>query len=391
MDYTRLNNLKPIMQNEIDKGYISGAAVRILHKGSIVYEDELGFMNKEEEKTVRKDTIYRMFSMSKPVTAVATMILYERGLLNLLDPVTNYLEGFKNQKVWTEDGLVAAKKEATIWDLLNMTSGLPYPDAGFKSGILMDKLFVEVEQELKAGKEVSTLEFANRMGQVPLEFHPGERWRYGVSADILGAVIEVITKKSFGEFLDEEIFKPLGMVDTSFYVPEDKLERFAEIYEYMDNTKELLPCKWNFLGLNDFKSKPAFESGGAGLVSTIDDYSKFASMLLNKGSLNGVRILGRKTVDYLRTPCLKGERASYKDWDSMVGYDYGNLMRVLTDPVTAGSNASKGEFGWDGWTGNYFFIDPTEELIFLYAIQKCNGSNPLLMRRYRSIIYSAIE
>lgn len=390
MDYTKLKYLHPMIQREIDNGYISGAAIRIIHKGNRVYEEELGFMNKEEGKPVKKDTIYRMFSMTKPITAVAAMILYERGQLHLTDPVSNYLEGFKNQKVWTEKGLVPVNRPATIWDLMNMTSGLPYADETFESGRLMAALFREAEGKLQAKEAISTIQFANLIGQVPLEFHPGENFRYGVSADILGAVIEVVTKKTFGEFLSEEIFTPLEMKDTGFFVPEENLHRFAQLYEYIDMTKELKPSAQNVLGLDNYKRKPAFESGGAGLVSTLDDYMQFAKMLLNNGTLNGRKILGRKSVEYLKTPALH-KSPGYSQWDSMLGYDYGNLMRILTNPVAAGSNASLGEFGWDGWTGNYFFIDPKEELIFLYMIQKCNGSNPLLMRKLRAIIYSSIE
>jgi CubicO group peptidase (beta-lactamase class C family) len=390
VDYKRLEQLKKIMEEEVQKGIVKGSAIRVLHNNKVVYDGEIGYADKEMNTFIKKDTIYRMYSMSKPVTAVATMILFEKGMLHLLDPVSMYLDGFKNQKVLTKDGLVDAKRESTIQDLLNMTSGVVYPDLNYEVGAYMDKLYKTVEEERKDGSYIDTVALCNRIGREPLEFHPGERWRYGASADILGAIIEVVSGKTFGEFLDDEIFSPLGMIDTGFYIPEDKLSRFAEIYEYNEENKQLEPCTWSHLGLNDFKSKPEFESGGAGLVSTIEDYTKFALMLSNGGTYNGIRILGSKTMEYLGKPQLSGEKATYKDWPSMVGYEYGNLMRYLTDQVEAASIANEGIFGWDGWTGNYFFIDPKENLVMIYMVQNVNGTNTRLVNKFQTVIYSAL-
>ena len=390
VDYKRLEQLKLLMEEEIQKGIVMGSAIRVLHNNKVVYEEGVGYGCKETNTLIKNDTIYRMYSMSKPVTAVASMILYERGMLGLLDPVSMYLEGFKNQKVLTKDGLVDVNREATISDLLNMTSGVVYPDLNMEAGVYMVNLYDNVTRERKEGNYIDTITLCNRIGKEPLEFHPGERWRYGASADILGAVIEVVSGKSFYNFLNDEIFIPLGMVDTSFYVPEDKLNRFAEIYEYKEDIKQLEPCTWSHLGLNDFKSKPEFESGGAGLVSTIEDYSKFALMLLNGGTYNGVKILGSKTMEYLKKPQLRGEKATYKDWPSMNGYEYGNLMRYLTDQTAAATSASEGIFGWDGWTGNYFFVDPKENLIMIYMVQNVNGTNISLINKLQAVIYSAL-
>lgn len=383
-----MERLKLVMEEEVQKGTVNGSAIRVLHNNKVVYEEEIGYASKETNTKMEKDTIYRMYSMSKPVTAVATMILNERGMLHLLEPASKYLDGFKNQKVITENGLVKVNRDSTIQDLLNMTSGIVYPDMNIEAGVCMEKLYNKVIEERKEGKYIDTIALCNRIGMEPLEFHPGERWRYGASADILGAVIEIVSGKSFSDFLKEEIFIPLGMIDTDFYVPEDKLNRFAEIYEYKEESKTLEPCTWSHLGLNNFKSKPEFESGGAGLVSTIEDYSKFALMLSNGGTFNGVRILGSKTMEYLKKPQLSGVRATYKDWASMVGYDYGNLMRYLTDQTVAASNASEGIFGWDGWTGNYFFVDPKENLVMLYMVQNVNGTNVELINKLQAVIYS---
>lgn len=390
MEMKNLQNLSKVLQQEIEGGAINGAAIKVIHKNETIYQAELGYADKEKGVKIKPDTIYRMFSMSKPITAVAAMILYERGLLNLLAPVSDYLEGFKNQKVLTDAGLVDVVRPVTIQDLLNMTSGVAYPDETFEVGRRMGKLFAEVEQNHHKGIDINTVDFCNLIGQVPLEFQPGERWRYGANADVLGAVIEVIAGKSFGSFLKEEIFEPLHMVDTGFYVPEEKRERFAQIYEYNYSKNCLEPFTGDFLAIFDYKTPPTFESGGAGLVSTVQDYSRFALMLANGGTLDGARILGRKTVDYLATPQLTREQALSYNWDALTGYSYGNLMRSLVDPAKAASNGSIGEYGWDGWTGNYFFIDPKEDLIMIYMIQRAFGTNPTMFRKLRSIVYSAL-
>jgi len=387
------NNLKylsSVMQNEVESRAINGSAIRVIHNNKIIYENELGFADKEKGVPVGKDTIYRLYSMSKPITAVATMILYERGVLNLLAPVSDYLEGFQKQKVLTEVGLVNVQRPITIQDLLNMTSGVVYPDGDFEVGRRMEALFTEVDNQYREGNPVNTVDFCNRMGRIPLEFQPGERWRYGASADILGAIIEVASGRKLSKFLQDEIFVPLGMVDTGFYVPEEKADRFAAIYEYVAEHNQLEVFIRSFLGIHSYSTPPAFESGGAGLVSTIEDYSRFAMMLANSGILNDVRILGHKTVEYLAIPQLNVAQAAYFSWDAMTGYSYGNLMRSMVDPVRAASNGSVGEFGWDGWTGNYFFVDPKENLIMIYMIQKCDGGNPSLLRKLRSIVYGAL-
>ncbi len=390
MEYKNLEMLSTVIQKEIDNGVINGAAIRVIHNNESIYQDELGFADKEKGLPIEINTIYRMFSMTKPVTAVATMILYERGMLNLLSPVSDYLEGFKNQKVITRDGLVDVARPVMIQDLLNMTAGIPYPDDTFEAGKQMAALFNQVDQEYYSGKPVSTVEFCNRIGQVPLEFQPGERWRYGACADILGAVIEVVSGRNFSLFLQEEIFEPLSMDDTAFYVPSEKLDRFAKTYDFIPGKNRLETFEGPFLGLYSYLTPPAFESGGAGLVSTIKDYSRFALMLANRGTYNGKRILGHKTIEYLTSSQLTDEQMITYNWDSISGYSYGNLMRMMKDPTKAASNGSVGEFGWDGWTGNYFFVDPKEKLVMIYMVQKCGGTNPPFMRKLRSIIYGAL-
>ena len=390
MTYNKLQYLNKLIEGEINSGEINGASVRIIHKNQIVWNEIFGHADKEKKINTEKNTIYRMYSMSKPITAVAVMILYERGQLDLLAPVSNYLEGFKDQKVLTKDGLINPGRSVTIQDLLNMTSGVVYPDENIESGRMMIKLYQEADERHYKGDPMGTVEFCNRIGQNPLEFSPGERWQYGASADILGAVVEVISNMKLSDFLKKEILDPLGMVDTGFYVPKDKQARFAQNYMFDWNAKALLPFSDSFLATYDMTSPPGFESGGAGLVSTLDDYSRFATMLVNGGSLDNINILGRKTVEYLGTPQLTKEQALSYNWDTQYGYSYGNLVRSMVDPTKATSNGSIGEFGWDGWTGNYFFVDPMESLCCVFMIQRGGFNNASMRRRMRQIIYSAI-
>jgi CubicO group peptidase (beta-lactamase class C family) len=385
----QLTNISNVIQAEIDNGYIAGAAIRVIHNNGICFDQAYGREDLENDIPMPKNAIYRMHSMTKPITSVAAMILFERGELNLLSPVSDYLKGFVNQKVYRDNGLIDVKKQVTIQDLLNMTSGILYPE-GSVPGQLMGALYDEVVAAHHGGHPVGTLEFCNRMGQIPLAYQPGESWGYGASADVLGAVIEEISGMKYSRFLEEEIFGPLDMKDTAFYVSQEKRSRFAKIYDYNPEKKKLMLYTGDFLALFDYMDPPAFESGGAGLVSTIEDYSHFAKMLVDKGIYKDFRILGRKTVEYIAVPQLKGEQLTAYNWDSLIGYNYGNLCRILMDPVKAATNGTAGEFGWDGWCGNYFFIDPKEKLIMIYMVQRCGGSGPDYMRKLRNIVYGAL-
>lgn len=385
-----INNFKYIKE-EIEKDNIKGASVCIIKDDKEIYRENFGFADKENNIKMTDNTIFRMYSMTKPITAVATMILFERGKIDLYDPVSMYLEGFKNQKVIKNGKLCDVNREVTINDLLNMTSGLSYPDDCTESGRLMNDLFEEVKKKLENGKPTNTLDFCNAIGRVPLAFQPGSQWQYGSSADILGGVIEVVSKKKLGEFLEDEIFNPLEMKDTAFYVPEEKLSRFAQIYKYNEEDEKLYPYLENTLGLDGYKLSTAFESGGAGLASTIDDYKKFALMLLNKGKYKETRIIGTKTVEFMIQNQLNEKQIKSMEWESLRGYGYGNLMRVLINQAEGQTNASLGEFGWDGWTGNYITISPQDNMIFMYFIQRCDTGTSISTRKLRSIVYSSIN
>lgn len=377
-----------IITQEIEKGEIAGANIMVIHKGQEIFFDTYGYADKEKQLPMKRDTIFRLFSMSKPITAVATMILVERGEIDVRDAVSKYIPAFANQTVWEEEQEVPADRDITIWDCLNMTTGIPYPNEWTESGRCMDILFKKLIARRENGEVVDTQEYMRHIAKIPLAFQPGKEWMYGLSADILGAVIEVVSGKKYSRFLQEEIFLPLGMKDTGFYVPEDKEWRFAVNYDMADG--QLVPFTRSHLG-EYYKEDVAFESGGAGMVSTIEDYSHFTQMLVNGGIYNGVRILGRKTIEFMAQNHLKPEQMGPLNWDSNLGCGYGCLMRVLVNQGVAGTNGSLGEYGWDGWTGNYMTVDPSEELTILYFIQRCGAGFTPAMRKLRSVIYGSLE
>lgn len=392
MENNRFYRLDEMMQSQVDCGMIPGGHLRIIKDGVRLYDKCFGMADKARGISVSDNTIYRLYSMTKPVTAVAAMILYDRGLIDLNDSVCWYLDGFSNQMVETKDGTVPANREVKIIDLLTMTAGLMYPDRNINpSGDKMADLFDEYYRRAFSGDGTySTVEMCNEMGKIPLFAQPGTCWNYSVCADVLGAVVEVVSKKRYGDFLKSEIFTPLGMNDTDFYVPEDKCDRFAEIYIRGEDGK-LAPCDWQHLGLvYKYTKRPEFEIGGAGLVSTVNDYEKFAQMLLNGGEYNGVRIISRKAAQLITHNIITEQQMQTYTWDSCIGYGYGGLMRTLLHPeiTTVGC---KGEYGWDGWTGNYFCNDPENNLTFMYFIQVCGGNGIRPIRTLKQAMYAALD
>ncbi|MBP3570210.1 MAG: serine hydrolase [Lachnospiraceae bacterium] len=387
--YHYQSTIDHLINRYIFDGEIVGASLLVLKDGEEKYKKVYGESDKENQIPMQGDTIFHLYSMSKPITAAAVMILFERGELDVRDAVSKYLPCFKNQTVWTEEGEVPVNRDITIWDCLNMTTGIPYPCEELESGRRMDVVFRELIRRREAGEYVDTMEWMRHVAKVPLVFQPGEKWLYGFSADILGAVVEAVSGKKFGQFLQEEIFEPLGMKDTGFYVPEEKWNRFAVSYENW-STGSLVPMLHSHLG-EYYKSDVAFESGGAGMVSTINDYAKFAQMLLNKGKLGDVRILGKKTVEFMAQNHLTEAQKVDYTWDSTRGYGYGCLMRCLENLGVAGTNGSIGEFGWDGWTGNYVTINPEENMVLLFFIQRCGYGFGDLTRKVRALTYGALE
>lgn len=386
MNQQKLNKLNVLFEKEMQEERMKGASLLIEHKGKTEFRNVYG--------TDKQDTIYKVFSMTKPITAVAAMMLYERGEIDLYDPVSKYLEGYEHMQVSTTKGLVDAKEPITLKHLLNMTSGLVYPGTESEPERIMEEIRLKLHEKAVKGAGMSNLDIINALGQAPLLFQPGEGWRYGISADVLAGVIEAVTGKPYGEFLKEEIFKPLDMKDTGFFVEEDQIHRLAQMYSRVDekgHLKEADEKAYEWLNMYAPTKPPYIESGGGGLYSTLEDYRHFVQMLTNRGVYQGKRFLGRKTIDYLSENQLNECQRNWIDWESLDGYGYGNLMRVMMYPAMGASNGSVNEYGWDGLPGTYFFVDPKEELMLVYMQQIEQGADLSLRRKMRQIIYGALE
>ncbi len=377
----------------VDTGQIAGCTVKILRDDETLFEGSFGYANVKKKVRMTEQTIFPIASMSKVVTVAALMQLYEQGLFKLWDPVSEYLPGFKHPKIAVEkaDGtydIVEAKGEVTLRQLFTMTSGVPYP--GSDTAAARIRLEYEQEQEKKykdqflAGEKLpGTKEICSLVGQLPLAFEPGERWMYGFSIDILGGVIEALSGKTLGAYLKEHIFDPLGMKDTGFFVPDEKKDRVATLYQIRNGMKpdeRIYPSQ-----------KPLFESGGGGLFSTVGDYSRFAQMLLHGGTLDGVRILGRKTIDLIATDHLTEAQRATDNWDTQRGYSYGLGVRVLTNPELADINGSAGEWGWDGAFGNWFCVDPKERLTCVYLTGNLPGDHYRFIPKLMASMYASLD
>lgn len=391
MNRERLRRIPEIMQEMTDKAYVSGVTCMVLQNGEEQCYYETGYRDIAAGYKMTRDTIHRMYSMTKPVTAAAAMILLEEGKIDLMDQVSDYLPGFRNQYVIERGVIVPVKQPMTIQHLLNMTSGLVYPGEGNPAEIRCDKLMEEVKSKLLTEQAITTVELANRAGKLPLAFMPGTTWQYGLSADVLGAVVEIVSGMRFGEFLAKRLFEPLGMKDTAFYVPQDKQNRLAKVYR--DGEDGLVEeTGYNLAIQNKMEIPPAFESGGAGLCSTIDDYAKFTQMLMEGGTYQGIRILAPKTVEYMTTAHVTpAQQRGVDTWESLAGHTYGNLMRILVDPGAAVGIGSKGEYGWDGWLGTYMMNDPAHNLTLLIMHQKVDSGTTAYTRRIRNVLFSALD
>ena len=362
----RLERIRPVMQGYVDNGQVSGFLTVVARRGKIVHFETIGMRDVENSKPVEPDTIFRIYSMSKPITSVAVMMLYEEGHFQLGTPVSQFIPEFENMKVYNEDQteVLDAKRKITVKHLLMHTAGFTY-GWGNKP---VDALY----REANIREPGSTLvDMVEKLSKIPLVHEPGERWTYSVSTDVLGYFVEVVSGMPFEEFLQTRIFDPLGMVDTAFSVPSEKVDRFAALYR---------PTKENGL---ERTRRPALEvdeytffpSGGGGLVSTAADYIRFSQMLLNGGELDGVRILGKKTVELMRYPHHNNR--------------FGLGFRVITDENPPNILESVGSFSWGGAAATTFWIDPREELVAVLMTQLLNNRYPF-HQQFKVLTYQAL-
>ncbi len=382
-----------LIQNAIDKAVenreVAGVNMLVFQNGKELYYAQGGYADIEKKIPMNRDTICHLYSQTKPITAAAAMLLMQDGLIDLNQPVSDFFDSFKKQKCLIDGKVkkVPADKHVRLIDLLNMTSGLVYPGLNTEAERCTTALFTEAIRRLDSNKPMTTIEFAERIGEFPLQFIPGSFFQYGTSADVLGAVIEKVTGMKYGEFLKERLFDPLEMKDTAFFVPEEKMDRMSGIYKRSKgNIKQ---DHGNHLIIRSDGRPNAFESGGAGLYSTLDDYMHFGQMLLNNGTYKSKEILTPETVRFMTNSSLTPmQQKAFDNWQGLEGHTYGNLMRIMTDPAQAVIIGHKGEYGWDGWLGAYFMNDPSTQTTFIMLTQMHDYATGPLTRKLRNIINS---
>ncbi len=381
-----------VIKNDIDGGCTSGANLLVLQNGEEKLYCEYGYRDIENKIPMSRDTIFRLYSQTKPITAAACILFASRGKIDIAADISEYLPEFKEQYVNANGKRVPASRRITVRDLLNMTSGLPYPDENTAGGRQSGTLFWEMGNRLYTDDPMTTAEFSRLAGKIDLCFETGSKFMYGISADIVGALIEKVSEMKFSEFLKKEFFEPLEMNDTDFYVPAEKSNRLAKVYDYTENG--LREIKTDHLGLRYMRDvPPAFESGGAGLCSTLDDYSHFGEMLINCGIYKGRKILSNAAVQFLTHGCLKPELIHQLSevWDWMSGYTYGNFMRVCDNEIMTSLFSCKGEYGWDGWLGTFFSNEPKHGIILLMGVQQAGvGMTGGLVRKLKNVVMSEL-
>jgi CubicO group peptidase (beta-lactamase class C family) len=381
MSTERLKRLSAAMQKVIDDKQLAGITTMIARHGKIVHFETFGYQNLETKTPMAKDSIFRIYSMSKPITGVALMTLYEEGKFRLSDPVEKYIPEWKGMKVASGYGSEAPATEPathpmTIRELMSHTGGLSY---GIFSESQVDKMYRDAGV---LDSESTLKDMIGKLAKIPLRQQPGTKWHYSVSVDVQGYLVEVLSGQPFDQFLEQRIFKPLGMKDTAFWVAPEKAGRFAQVYNY--NPDGSLVAREGFSGSANYLEPAKFFSGGGGLVSTTTDYMRFCQMLLNGGELDGVRILSPTTVKLMASNQLP------KAIPEMApGTGFGLDFAVVHDPVEA-SSYSKGEYYWGGAAGTWFWIDPVEDLIFVGMIQQFGQQRPDLRPVSKQLTYQAL-
>jgi CubicO group peptidase (beta-lactamase class C family) len=391
MSSEALGRLDHVLEGYVDRGQLPGYQLLVARHGQVIHESVYGQMDIENQRILRPDTIYRIYSMSKVITGVATMIAYEQGGFLLTDPISKYLPALADMSVmeWDDNGdtrIVPAEREITILDLLRHTSGFSYhfiapsplgqqyTDASITPGVRPLPVTTSLGN---AGpdQEATLQDMVERLGQLPLVIQPGSAWHYGINMDVLGRLIEVSSGQSFPDFLEEHVFGPLEMSDTSFYVPDEKIERFATCY---GATPEAGLKMVDPAFTSAYRQPPAMPGGGAGLVSTASDYMRFALMLTNGGSLDGKRLLSPRTARLMMSNHLSRADFGDRPLRSIAGNTYANgglglgfglSGSVITDPAFTGLPVSEGTFGWGGAASTFFWSDPQKEISVVFMTQ----------------------
>jgi len=383
----RLTRIGTVLRRYVDQDKLPGVIAVVARGGEVVYLERFGMMDVEAAKPMQFDTIFRIYSMTKPIASVALMMLYEEGHFQLNDPVSRFIPEFADVKVFAgtgEEGFgtTELEREVTILDLLTHTAGLTYD---FFEDSPVDAMYLEADLH----RVDRTLEeMIHELLKLPLVFQPGTAWRYSMATDVLGYVIEVASGMSLDAFLEQRILQPLGMEDTDFYVPGEKLDRLAAAYGPTESgVIELLDAP----ATSQYSKPPRFLSGGSGLVSTASDYMRFAQMLLDSGELDGTRLLGRKTIELMTTNHLPDEMIPIEvPPHTLHGCGFGLGFRILVNVAQAGRLASEGEFGWGGGASTSFFVDPREQLTGLLLTQLMPSRYYPIREEFKVLTYQAL-
>jgi len=382
----RLARLDAGMRALVDSGKVPGIATVLVRHGKVIHSDIYGKADLATGAPLTQDTIWRMYSQTKPVTGVAMMILYEEGKWKLDDPVTKYVPEFAGLKVFKgmdADGkpiLEPIARAATMRELMTHTAGFAY---GLVTDNYVDKLYRDSTMLGSPNLSVAMAEAA----KLPLAAQPGQRWKYSVAVDIQGYIVEKLSGQSLPDFMESRIFGPLKMVDTAFWVPESKRSRLATLYYFNPRTGALAPAE-GFMVL-PIDKVPTAPNGGGGLVSTMADYTRFATMLANGGELDGVRILAPATIELMATNHLTDTTLPTYQADNP-GRGFGLDVDVIMDPAKAGVIAGKGTYSWGGAAGTWFWVDPENDVVFLGYIHVLGGSGLRLDVLSQALVYQAL-
>ena len=383
----RLARIGVVMRRHVEEGRLPGVATLIARRGRIAHLETVGWADAEERRTLKPDTVVRIYSMTKPITVVAALMLWEEGLFQLDDPVGAFLPELAVMPVLrgVEHGapvLAPARRRATIRHLMTHTSGMTYGDPD--DDALGERLYAEADL-LRADRTLA--EMVSALGRLPLLFDPGDRWRYSLSIDVLGRLVEVLSGQALHAFFQERVLGPLGMVDSGFCTPASAVDRLATLYgpaEHGGIAPIPAPCG------RDFTRLEPMCSGGGGMVGTILDYARFAQMLLGGGELHGTRLLAPRTVALMARNHLPPEAGPYGN-PPHAGHDFGLGVRVLRDPGLAGQLDAPGTFGWSGLAHTDYWVDPTSELVGVMMTQLVAPAPGVpVAQQFRTLAYQAL-
>ncbi len=382
----RLSRIRPILERYIAEQKFAGFVTVIARRGALVHFDCVGMSHREGSQPMQPDTLFRIYSMTKPIVSVALMMLYEEGRFHLDDPISKFVPEFKDMKTYVRPGftgpeLAPTKPAVTFHHLLTHTAGLSY---GWAEDTPIDALYRKAD--LFSSKTLEA--FGQGLAQIPLLYQPGTDWRYSMATDVVGYLVQVISGKPLGDFLEERILKPLGMSDTAFYVPKSKLNRFSAVYEPVPGGGIKVQ---DAPATSDYLRPERLQSGGGGMVSTAPDYLRFTQMLLNRGELDGKRLLGPKTIELMTMNHIPDALLPLHIGDSnMSGFGFGLGFNVLLNPAGAGMIGTTGAFGWGGAANTEFWVDPREQLIAILMTQFMPRDTYPVINDFRVLTYQAL-